>query len=49
MALGASQPPAQRPVMATQPDFVNSDRHTSYGSQGYQERRKKSWLNEIFD
>ena len=49
MALGASQPPAQRPVMASQPDFVDSDHHKSYGSQGYPARRKKSWLNEIFD
>lgn len=49
MALGASQPSAQRPVMASQQDFVDSDRHKSYDSQGYTQRRKKSWLNEIFD
>ena len=50
MALGASQPQAQaqRPAMATQPDFVDSDHHKSHGSQGYP-RRRKSWLNDIFD
>jgi Zn-finger nucleic acid-binding protein len=49
MALGANQMQAQRPVMASQPDFVDSDQHKSYGSQGYPARRKKSWLNDIFD
>jgi Zn-finger nucleic acid-binding protein len=47
-ALGASQPQVQRPAMATQHDFADSDHHKSYGSQGYT-RRKKSWLNDIFD
>ena len=52
MAIGASQSSAQRPVMATQPDFVDSDHYKPYGghgSHGYQPRRKKSWLNDIFD
>ena len=49
MALGASQTLAQRPAVVRQPDFVDSDHHKSYGSQGYQQRRKKSWLNDIFD
>ena len=49
MALGASQPPAQRSAMAMQPDFVDSDHHKSYASQGHPSRRKKSWLNDIFD
>ena len=35
MALSVSQPPAQRPAMARQPDFVDSDNHKSYGSQGF--------------
>ena len=48
IALGASQLQAQQPVMATQPDFVDSDHHKSHGTQGYQ-RRRKSWLNDIFD
>ena len=48
MALSVSQPPVQRPAMARQPDFVDSDNHKSYGSQGYTKRRK-SWLNDIFD
>lgn len=49
MALGANQMQAQRPVMTSQPDFVDSDQHKSYGSQGYPARRKKFWLNDIFD
>jgi uncharacterized protein len=50
MAIGANQPAIQqRPVMAKQPDFVDSDHHKSYGSQGYPARRRKSWLNDIFD
>lgn len=49
MALGATQSVSQRPAMASQPDFVDSDQHKSYGSHGYQPRRKKSWLNDIFD
>ena len=31
------------------PDFVDSDHHGSRGSYGYGQRRKKSWLSEIFD
>jgi len=49
MALGASQQPVQRPAMQSQPDFVGSGHHKSYGSQGYPARHKKSWLNDIFD
>ena len=49
MALGTSQLQAHRPANTFQPDFVDSDRHQSYGSQGYQTRLKKSWLNDIFD
>ena len=49
MAIGANQPPAQRPAMVSRPDFVDSDDHKSYGSQGYPSRRRKSWLNDIFD
>lgn len=43
------QQPAQpaQPVRLVRPDFQDSDyRH---GSQGYGAKRKKSWLNEIFD
>ncbi|NQW92548.1 MAG: zf-TFIIB domain-containing protein [Polaromonas sp.] len=49
MALGANQTSVQRPVMVPRPDFVDSDHHKPYGSQGYPQKRKKSWLNEIFD
>ena len=49
MDIGVSQAAPQRPAMATRPDFVDSDHHKSHGSQGYQQRRKKSWLNDIFD
>ena len=47
---------AQRPPIHSQPDFVDSDGHygsrPAYGSQssyGYQPKRRKSWLNDIFD
>ena len=49
--------PDRQPTMARQ-DFVDSDGYGSrpaqgyqghQNSQGYQQRRKKSWLNEIFD
>ena len=49
MAMGESQLSPQRPAMATQPDFVDSDHHRSYGAQGNPPRRRKSWLNDIFD
>jgi uncharacterized protein len=49
MAIGASQPQARRPVSTSSPDFVDSDHPAPYGSQGYQPRRRKSWLNDIFD
>jgi uncharacterized protein len=48
MSIGASQPVPQRQVMDSRPDFVDSDHHKSYGQQGYP-RRRKSWLNDIFD
>ncbi len=49
MALGDSQPSVQRSSRVSQPDFVDSDHHKAYGSHGYPPRRKKSWLNDIFD
>jgi uncharacterized protein len=49
IALGASQFKSSRPVSLSQPDFADSDHHKSYGTQGYQPRRRKSWLNDIFD
>ena len=48
IALGASQLQIQQPVMAARPDFVDSDHFKSHGTQGYP-RRRKSWLNDIFD
>ena len=48
----ASAPPAYAPPPARRPDFVDSD----YGHHGHQSsggypanRRKKSWLSDIFD
>ena len=49
MALGANQVPSQRQAMALETDFVDSDQYKSYGSQRHTPRRKKSWLNDIFD
>lgn len=49
MALGVDQASAQRQTMPRQADFVDSDHHKPYGAPGYQQRRKKSWLNDIFD
>ena len=49
MAIRASQAAPERPAMATWPAFVDSDHHKSYGPQGDSQRRKKSWLNDIFD
>jgi len=31
------------------PDFVDSDHHESAGPHGQGQRRRKSWLSEIFD
>ena len=42
----AYQPAHQQP--AHRPDFADSD-FDSRQSQGYGQRRKKSWLSEIFD
>ena len=59
--LAVRQPPVpapdRRPAMA-RPDFVDSDGYNSRPAQGYhghqnthgyQQRRKKSWLSEVFD
>ncbi|MBC7608875.1 MAG: zf-TFIIB domain-containing protein [Polaromonas sp.] len=57
LAVGQS-PARQTSAVQQRPDFVDSDGYGSrglhgtngaYGSHGYQPRRKKSWLNEIFD
>ncbi len=42
MAAQPAQAPQQR-----RPDFVDSDFRHGHGQGGY--RKKKSWLNEIFD
>ena len=49
MAISAGQPALQRQAIPSQPDFVGSDRQKSYDSHGYQPRRRKSWLNDLFD
>lgn len=45
-AAPSPQPAYQQP--AHRPDFADSD-FDSRQSQGYGQRRKKSWLSEIFD
>ena len=53
----AAQPAQAPPRQPTQhrPDFVDSDGygarpvHGSHSSYGYQPKRRKSWLNDIFD
>ncbi len=53
--LAVSQVPVQsRPPTQARPDFVDSDygsrpTYGSHPSQGYQPKRRKSWLNDIFD
>ena len=55
--LATSQPvvPVQaqnRQPVQSRPDFVDSDGYGSgpmHGSHGYQPKRRKSWLNDIFD
>lgn len=59
--LAVSQPaaaaaPSPRPQpLQSRPDFVDSDdyasrpMHGSHSSYGYQPKRRKSWLNDIFD
>jgi Zn-finger nucleic acid-binding protein len=53
--LAVSQVTVQsRPPDQSRPDFVDSDygsrpTYGSHPSQGYQPKRRKSWLNDIFD
>lgn len=42
------QPSPQPQVYQRQPDFVDSD-YRHHPSQGYGQRRKKSWMSELFD
>lgn len=52
--LALAQPNARQPT-PSKSDFVDSNgyiaraAHGSQGSYGYQPRRRKSWLNDIFD
>jgi uncharacterized protein len=51
MAIGAAQP-AARQAATPGADFVDSDfqeRQAQQRGHGYAPRRKKSWLNDIFD
>ena len=43
------QPRAAGVARSRRPDFVDSDHHESSGSYGHGQRRRKSWLSEIFD
>ena len=47
VAMGAAQPVRQQ--VESRPDFVDSDNYASHGSHGQPQRRRKSWLNDIFD
>ena len=53
-ATATAQTPQRQPVYS-KPDFVDSDgygarpAHGSHSSYGYQPKRRKSWLNDIFD
>ena len=55
MELSGSQKQVMPAAPAQRPDFVDSDGYGSRsgygrpGAHGYQQQRKKSWLNEIFD
>lgn len=40
--------PRQQPQQG-KPDFVDSDNRRAYAGQGYAQKRRKSWLNDIFD
>ena len=44
----APQPVYQQQQPARRPDFVDSD-HQHYQQSGYGQRKKKSWLSDIFD
>ena len=52
--LAVGQSPERQPEAAQRPDFADSDygsrpRHGSREVYGQSPRRKKSWLNDIFD
>ncbi len=47
-ATAAESPQPAYQQLARRPDFADSD-FDSRQSQGYGQRRKKSWLSEIFD
>lgn len=44
----APQPVYQPQQPGRRPDFVDSDHHP-YNPSGYGQRKKKSWLSDIFD
>lgn len=48
LAAPAPQPVYQQQAQARRPDFVGSDQH-DYKQSAYGQRKKKSWLSEIFD
>jgi uncharacterized protein len=41
--------PAVAHARSRHPEFVDSDHHGFSGSHAYGQRRRKSWLSEIFD
>lgn len=54
IALSAGPSPVRQTAAAQRPEFADSDygsrpRHAPHDSYGHAPRRKKSWLNDIFD
>ena len=50
-SMAATPSPVSQPLQqqsGRRPDFVDSDHHP-YPQSGYGQRKKKSWLSEIFD
>lgn len=49
MVLSGDQSHARQYPSQGTPDFADSDNHRGQGGQGFAQRRRKSWLNDIFD
>jgi uncharacterized protein len=49
IALSSEQSAPRQQPQHGRPDFVDSDNRGAYAGQGYAPKRRKSWLNDIFD
>ena len=49
IALSTEQSAPRQQPQQGRPDFVDSDNRGAYAGQGYAPKRRKSWLNDIFD